>query len=160
MNLSIRPYTPADRNACHEIFRSNIPKYFTPREEPLYLRWLDGQDGVLPPEEGDDETHYFVLELDGIVRGCGGWGVRLNADHSTLIWGAVHRDFHKRGLGAALTDYRIRDFQKAHPGMDMTIDTSHHTAPFYERYGFRTEKFIEDGYAEGLHRCDMRLGAG
>ncbi len=157
--ISIRRYTPADRPACHEIFMSNIPVYFTPAEEALYLRWLDGQDGVLPPEPGDDETCYFVVERDGIVVGCGGWGVRLNADHATLIWGAVHRDAHRQGIGEALTAYRLADFRRVHPGMQITIDTSHRTAAFYERFGFRTLKFTENGYAAGLHRHDMALQA-
>jgi hypothetical protein len=51
-DIAIRPYTSADRVACHQIFRSNIPRYFTPEEEPDFLRWLDGQDGILPPEQG------------------------------------------------------------------------------------------------------------
>ena len=74
-----------------------------------------------------------------------------------LVWGAVHRAHHRKGIGELLTRYRLDHFRERHPMLDMTIDTSHHTAPFYERFGFRTEKFTEDGYAKGLHRHDMRL---
>lgn len=158
--ISIRPYTPADREACHRIFVSNIPTYFSREEEADYLRWLDGQDGILPPEDGDGETKYFVLEREGDVLACGGWGVNEGSDHAVLIWGAVHGAHHKQGLGAALTQYRLDDFRRTHPGMDITIDTSHHTAPFYERYGFRTLRITRDAYAPGLHRYDMRLAAG
>jgi predicted GNAT family N-acyltransferase len=160
MNTSIRPYTRADRNACQEIFRSNIPKYFTQDEDAWFQRWLDTLDGVLPPEDGDGETHYFVLERDGVVLACGGWGIKSGRDHATLIFGMVHRDFLGHGIGQVLTEFRLADFHKAYPGMPITIDTSHHTEGFYARFGFVTERYTENGYGPGLHRHDMRLGAG
>ena len=33
----------------------------------------------------------------------------------------------------------------------------HHTEGFYLRFGFRTVDIVPDGYAEGLHRYEMRL---
>lgn len=153
----IRPYASSDREACLGIFRSNIPKYFTVEEESWYRRWLDGLDGVLPPEDPGGEARYFVVECKGIACACGGWGIRATDDHATLIWGTVHNDRHREGIGTMLTQFRIEDFRKAHPSLPMTIDTSHYTAPFYERFGFRTERFTENGYTEGLHRHDMRL---
>ena len=152
---NIRNYRPEDREACLAIFRSNIPKFFTEGEEQDYRGWLDELDGIKPA--APDNGHYYVLEVSGTVLGCGGWGIRDGADHATLIWGAVHKDYQGLGLGDALTRYRLDAFLKEHPAFDMTIDTSQHTAAFYERFGFRTQKITEDGYAKGLHRYDMRL---
>ena len=39
----------------------------------------------------------------------------------------------------------------------VSIDTSQHTVPFYERMGFRTTSVMRDGYAPGLDRCEMIL---
>jgi GNAT superfamily N-acetyltransferase len=158
-SISIRAYLPSDRTACLCIFRSNQPKYFTASEELDFIRWLDALDGTAPDEKGDGEVHYFVAEAGGKIVGCGGWGVRIGADHATLIWGMVDAAYHSQGIGAALTKYRLENFRVAYPTMDITIDTSHHTAPFYERLGFITEKITKDGYEQGLHRYDMRLHA-
>jgi ribosomal protein S18 acetylase RimI-like enzyme len=157
-SLIIRAYISTDRPACLDIFNSNVPLYFAPDEAVAYADWLGalGENG--PHPKGDGENHYFVAEGNGCVVACGGWGIRAGADHATLVWGAVHRDFHNQGIGDALTTFRIEDFRQHYPELPMTIDTSHHTAPFYERFGFRTEVFTANGYAEGLHRHDMRLG--
>lgn len=155
--ISIRPYHPTDRSACLEIFSSNIPTFFTQEEEPYFIEWLDGLELSAHGKSADGVAYYFVAEVDGKVLGCGGWGIREGADHATLIWGAVHQDHHRVGIGDALTKYRIEDFRRCYATFPMTIDTSHRTAAFYERFGFTTERFTEDGYAPGLHRHDMRL---
>lgn len=153
----IRPYTPADYSRCLAIFNSNVPKFFTPGEAEDYARWLSGL-GELPTHRYDKgELHYFVAEQSGSVLACGGWGIREGADHATLVWGAVDNEYHRLGIGHALTEFRISNFRQHYPSFPLTIDTSHHTAPFYEHFGFRTEKFTENGYAPGLHRHDMRL---
>ncbi len=154
--LRLRPYVPADRTACLRTFRSNQPKFFTIAEEDYFTQWLDQMDGNTPMPPGD-EAHYFVAESGGEVLACGGWGIRAGADHATLIWGMVDNAHHGEGVGQTLTQHRLDGFRAAHPGMDITIDTSHHTAPFYARFGFVSEKFTEHGYAPDMHRHDMRL---
>lgn len=157
--LAICPYMPADHAACLHIFRSNQPKYFTADEELDFIRWLDGLNGTQPPEDGDGEVYYFVAQKGQRVLACGGWGIRTGAHHATLIWGMVDSVHHGNGIGTAITQHRLEHFRALHPGMDMTIDTSHHTAPFYERFGFVTETFTKDGYEPGLHCHDMQLRA-
>ncbi len=152
----IRSYTPADRAACLRIFKSNQPKFFTVAEEADFVQWLDQMDGRIPMPP-DDEAYYFVVEDAGRLIACGGWGIRAGTSHATLIWGMVDGARHGQGAGQALTAHRLGGFRAAHSGMDITIDTSQHTAAFYARFGFVTEKFTEDGYAPGLHRHDMRL---
>lgn len=154
--LRIRLYTPADRITCLCIFRSNQPKFFTAAEEDYFAAWLDQLDGAKPAPLGD-EAYYFVVQQNSDVVACGGWGVRAGVDRATLIWGMVHNSRHGHGIGQALTQHRLDHFRAAHPSMDMTIDTTQHTASFYARFGFATEKFTEDGYEPGMHRHDMRL---
>jgi len=156
-HIQFRPYAPTDRAACLRIFRSNMPKFFTEQELDDFAGWLNAVESPLGREADDDVAHYYVGEVADGVMACGGWGIRAGADHATLIWGMVDAMRHGTGLGDALTRYRIAAFRAAYPAMPMTIDTSHHTAGFYERLGFCTEKFTEDGYAPGLHRHDMRM---
>lgn len=136
-----------------------MPGFFTLSEEGDFNGWLDALEGPLGREADDDVAYYFVGELDGGVVACGGWGIRAGVDYATLIWGMVDASLHGTGIGRALTQHRLEHFRAQNPAMDMTIDTSHHTEGFYQRFGFATEKFTENGYAPGLHRCDMRLRA-
>ncbi len=42
----------------------------------------------------------------------------------------------------------------------IALNTSQHTAGFYESLGFHKIEVIRDGYGPGLDRCEMRLGRG
>ena len=55
--MNIRPYDSLDLDEVVAIFRSNIPKYFGPAEEP-------GLRNFLSDFRASD---YFVIEVDGEV---------------------------------------------------------------------------------------------
>jgi predicted GNAT family N-acyltransferase len=144
--MNIRLYNPADLNAVIEIFRSNIPRYFTPAEEA-------GLRGFLADDRGQD---YYVLEVAGEVVGAGGIG--QNADKTvSLCWGMVHSDYLGTGLGKRLTEFRIALAAEKYPGSPLVISTSQHTTGFYEKYGFRITERTTDGFGPGIDDCKMRL---
>ena len=62
-----------------------------------------------------------------------------------------------RGIGRSLTQLRIERSLRDARVRDIFLHTSQHTAGFYERLGFTAIGVLEDGYAPGLHRCDMRM---
>lgn len=146
--MNLRPYTETDLDAVVAIFRSNIPKYFGPGEEPGLREFL-----VDPCRED-----YFVWEVDGDVIGAG--GIALNEDDTvSLCWGMIRSDHLGQGLGKQMTEFRIDAAREKHPTLPLVISTSQHTRGFYERFGFRLTHHEPDGFGPGIDICKMRLDA-
>ena len=144
MNFS--EYTPEHLNHVVEIFRSNIPKYFGPGEEPGLRNFLVDSRG----------SNYFVGELNGEVVGCG--GVALNENQTvSLCWGMVRADHLGTGLGRVLTEFRIAKAREIFGPLPLFISTSQHTQGFYEKFGFRLTRHEKDGFGPGIDICEMIL---
>lgn len=144
--MEIRKYTPADLENVVAIFRSNIPKYFTPGEET-------GLRNFLHDERGDD---YYVFLIDGEIVGSG--GIALNEDETvSLCWGMIRKNHLGTGLGRKITEFRIEKAREQFPGLPLVTSTSQHTSGFYEKFGFHTVERISDGFGPGLDNCKMRL---
>jgi GNAT superfamily N-acetyltransferase len=147
MSFTFRPYIAADRTACLALFAANTPGWFAPQEYEQYQAFLD-----------DEPPGYFVmLSENGAVVGAGGIELEPARAVARLTWGMVDPARHGLGLGKTLLTYRL-DLLRANPGVSrVCIDSSQLTAPFYEKYGFTTQRIILDGYAKGLHRHEMEL---
>jgi len=146
--MNIRKYESGDIDSVISIFRSNIPKYFGPEEEPGLRDFLSG-----------DVENYYVLELDGKVVGAG--GIELNEDDTvSLCWGMVHNDHLGTGLGKLLTEYRMERSQEEFGDKPMVNSTSQHTEGFYKKLGFVTVEHKPDGFGPGIDICRMRKEAG
>ena len=141
----IRAYAPADHPACLAIFRSNLPKYFAPEELPLFTSWLD------KPDLAD----YYVLEVAGKVVGCGGFYALPEQQLANLAWGMIHAEYHGRGYGRQLTDYRLQQMRERYPGYRLQLSTSQHTFGFYEKQGYVVLEVIKNGFGEGLDKYIM-----
>ncbi len=143
--MNIRTYEPADLEKVVEVFRSNIPKYFGPDEEPGLREFL-----------ADQAENYCVVEIDSEVVGAGGIG--LNEDDTvSLCWGMVHKDRLGTGLGKLLTEYRIERSREIFGSKPMVTSTSQHTEGFYKKFGFLTVEYTPDGFGPGIDICKMRL---
>lgn len=143
---SIRRYKPEDLESVVAIFRSNIPKYFTPEEE-------EGLHDFL----GKYAEDYYVIDLDGEIVGAGGIA-RNDLENPTvsLCWGMVRADHLGTGLGKTLTEFRIDLARKKYGELPVTIGTSQHTKGFYEKFGFQMTEHIPDGFGPGIDNCKMR----
>jgi ribosomal protein S18 acetylase RimI-like enzyme len=141
--MDLRPYSPADRDGCLAVFDSNTPQYFKAHERADFEKFLDRPD-----------CSYLVMEHDGAICGCGGYSV-ADDKAARLVWGMVRRDLQRQGLGRFLLMYRLRELTKT-SGVEMvSLDTSQHTAPFFERQGFKIMRIAKNGYADGLDRVEM-----
>ena len=145
--MTIRPYIPEDLEAVVAIFRSNIPKYFTPEEEPGLYEFLESY-----------AEDYYVIDVDGEIVGSGGIA-RNNLENPTvsLCWGMVRKDHLGTGLGKKLTEFRINHVRERYGELPLMIGTSQHTQGFYEKFGFRLTEYEKDGYGPGIDMCKMRL---
>jgi len=145
--MSFRDYEPRDLDACLEILDSNVPRFFKPDERDEFWSFLHELPGP-----------YLVLVTPGgRVAACGGYAINPDDGSADLCWGMVRQDLHGMGLGRRLTRRRIELSVRDPRVREICLHTSQHTAGFYERLGFSTIGVLEDGYAPGLHRCDMRM---
>lgn len=141
----IREYLPSDKDACLDIFESNIPLYFNKNEKPLFIEWLDKTD----------REAYYVLINNSKIIGCGGTYYDESKKIAGLAWGMIHQKHHKNGHGFTLTKFRLEKLLIQHPNVVHRIETSQHTKLFYEKFGFKTIVFFKDGFGKGLDKYDM-----
>ena len=142
--MLIRSYSIQDKQACLEVFSSNIPKFFAENELDEFAIFLDS-----------DTSTYLVVESEGKIYGCGGYYFRDGVGR--LCWGMVKKDSHRSGFGSALITARLNRLFIEH-GVDIVaIDTSQYSSGFFEHFGFRTENVSENGLAAGLHKYEMTL---
>ncbi len=142
--MKLRRYRTDDLDAVIDIFRSNIPKYFGPAEEPGLRDFLTNAS--------DD---YFVAEINEQIIGAG--GLALNPDETvSLCWGMIRSDLIGKGLGRELTEFRIQKAGESYANLPLVISTSQHTQGFYEKFGFRLVEHTPDGFGPGIDICKMR----
>ena len=147
MSFEFRPYTPDDRAACVALFAANTPHWFAPHEQEQYESFLDDAPG----------SYFLMIEDNGEIAGAGGIEIESTRSVAWLTWGMVDSTRHGQGLGKTLLEYRLEQLRANLNVHRVCIDSSQHTAPFYEKYGFTTQRIIPDGYAKGLHRHEMEL---
>jgi GNAT superfamily N-acetyltransferase len=125
--MLIEKYLPVLRAECIEIFKSNLPKFFAPEELQLFEDFLDH----------DIEDNYYVVKDDGQVLACGGIFLDEETEEAGLSWGMVHSGYHLKGIGKLFTKYRIDLLKKTYPTRNYKVDTSQHTAAFYEKMALK-----------------------
>jgi N-acetylglutamate synthase-like GNAT family acetyltransferase len=153
MKVVIRSYTKNDKESCETAFKSNVPKYFTENEIGDFENFLTRLEQI----ENKNKTHYFVVEYNQRVIGCGGFGDKDGQKIISLAWGLIHNEFHNKGYGKALLLHRLDQIKQLYPEMPLVLDTTQYAYSFFERFGFHTTKITNDYYSKGLHRYDMVL---
>ncbi|MCJ7935961.1 MAG: GNAT family N-acetyltransferase [Chryseobacterium sp.] len=144
--MQIINYTKDFKEKCLEIFKSNLPKFFAYEELHLFEQFLDE----------DIHENYYVVYHDNELIACGGIFLNEKTKEGGLAWGMVHSKYHRKGFGKLFTEYRINLLKKVYPGKIYRIETSQHTAPFYEKMGFITENIVINGFAKGIDKYIMK----
>ena len=155
MSFQLITYQPGHREACLDVFKSNVPRYFDAKEIKGFKRWLDGQDQGKRAYSNSSIEQYKTVIIQGEVVACGGYYVVANQPIVRLAWGMVHCRMHSLGIGSHLTYARLEECSKLYPEYSIRIDTSQHTAPFYKKFGFEIECIEENGLGKGLHKFEM-----
>ena len=146
MTLRHRPYTASDRDACVEVFRSNVPKFFRDHELEEFTDFIDAF-----------ECPYFVVLSDDEIIGCGGFGIEADSETASLCWGMVQQEHHGKRIGAYLLFFRLHEIATSTDAKFVRLRTSQHTEGFFRRYGFSIESTEPDGFAPGLDDVEMRI---
>jgi Acetyltransferase (GNAT) domain len=146
--VSIRPYLPADFVACMGVFQSNVPTYFADSERGEFAFFL-----------ASPGCNYWVAECEGALVACG--GCRVEKGVGRLCWGMVVRARHGASIGSALLTLRLRHlFNQVPPVLAVELETSQHSAGFFERFGFKALRVTTGGYGPGLDTVAMLLRRG
>lgn len=144
--MDIRPYTPADRDACLAVFDSNTPDFFKAHDRHDLVNFLESSN-----------CPYFVMEHEGAVVGCGGYFITDDRVRARLVWGMVQRDWHRQGLGRFLLLFRLRGITKVGGVQTVAVDASQHSAAFFESQGFKVARVVRDGDASSSDRVEMTM---
>lgn len=143
--MIIRPYTPADDDAILELLRLNTPRYFAESEEADLLDYLSNHI-----------DHYYIVEIDGSIMGCGGFNRAADGKSGVLSWDIIHPDSQGKGVGSALAQHRI-DAMRELGVENIGVRTSQQAYKFYEKMGFILKEFVKDYWAPGFDLYDMDL---
>lgn len=139
MSLIVRTYRTEDRAACMVLFESNVPEYFHTSERADFEELLD-----------DLPDQYLVVEEDGAIIGCGGFALNHDKRAAEFCWGMIARDRHRGGIGRMLAEERIARIIASGAADTITLETTQHSAGFFERLGFRTLSIKAEGFAPGM----------
>lgn len=142
----IRRYAIEDKAKVLGLLRSNTPEYFDPSEESDFVHYLD--------HEVED---YFVFEEDDEIVGAGGINYFPEERLARISWDMIHPLHHGRGIGKALTQYRI-DILSTNSNVDVVVvRTSQLVYKFYEKAGFQLEQVVKDFWAKDYDLYQMKM---
>lgn len=142
----IRLYSKNDQSALLELLRLNTPKYFAPEEEQDLLDYLST----------DSENYFVITEQDNIL-GAGGFNWFEEKRLARISWDFVHPKHQGKGLGKALTNFRIEKIKEESPHCKIIVRTSQHAFAFYEKLGFVLREVRKGYWAEGFDLYLMEI---
>ncbi|MFT3774761.1 MAG: GNAT family N-acetyltransferase [Minicystis sp.] len=143
--MNIRPYTPADRERCLALLRSNVPEHFQATDEADYARFLDALPGP-----------YFVVEEGGEIIAAGGIAAEKDGITATLCWGIVTARRQRAGVGTKLLAHRLEAFLPGHPEITrIQTNTTQKVQAFFARHGFAVVEVKPLAYGPDLDHVRM-----
>lgn len=144
--MFIRKYLENDREKLIELLRFNTPQYFSLIEEKDLLEYLQHHS-----------SDHYVLEMDGVIVGCGGFTITDDGRQARISWDFFHPDQQGNGLGAALINFRIQKIKEIEGITTITVRTSQFAYKFYEKFGFQLKEVVEDFWDKGYDLYSMEL---
>jgi ribosomal protein S18 acetylase RimI-like enzyme len=142
----LRPYSNPDNPELIHLLRLNTPQYFAAAEENDFIDYLHYH-----------AENYFVVEGNGRIIGSGGINYLHENTEARISWDIIHPDFQGKGIGKALTLYRIKQI-KNNPMVNVIyVRTTQLVYKFYEKMGFELEKTEKDYWAQGFDLYQMKI---
>jgi hypothetical protein len=131
---------------CLKLFDSNCPRYFLPEERSDFLEFLE-----------KFSSNYLIVR-DPTGRAVASGGIAANSPiEASLCWGMVDQSLHKQRLGELLLTARLLIAAEIKEWESVVSNTTQLTEGFFRKYGFLTEKVVENHWGPGLHWYAMRL---
>ena len=144
--MNIRKYQDSDKEKIIDLLRLNTPEYFSPDEEKDLIYYFDNHI-----------ESYYVIEIDGIIVGSGGFNLSDDPAMIRIAWDIVHPEYQGKGIGSALTKYRIERIKEMDGVKIISVRTSQLVYPFYGKFGFELKEIVKDYWADGFDLYSMEL---
>lgn len=146
--MLIRKYEASDKESVLNLLKLNTPAYFSPAEEKDLIYYLE-----------NELEEYYVVEIDNNIVGAGGFNLMEKQTLVAISWDFIHPDFHRKGIGTALTLYRIDKIRKIKSVETISVRTSQLVYKFYEKLGFKLQETIKDYWDKGfdMYRLTCKL---
>lgn len=146
--MIIREYTVSDKQRLLELLKLNTPEFFSPNEEKDLLYYLD-----------NEADNYFVLVMEEKVVGCGGFNLTEDGKTAKISWDIFDPNYQGKGLGSALTRFRIEKIKENKEIKTLSVRTSQLVYPFYEKFGLKLREVVKDYWDEGfdLYQLDCDI---
>ena len=144
--IIIRHYKPEDKLFLLNLINLNTPKYFAVNEKVDFEHYLENEREL-----------YFVLIVETEIVGCGGINFEEEESIGIISWDMIHPEFHGKGLGKQLLDYRLSELNSKKSIKKIIVRTSQLTYRFYEKAGFKVVEIIPDYWAEGFDLYAMEI---
>ena len=157
--MHIRPYTHPDAVKCRELLISNIPKYFVMDDLKGLDNWMNALDTDTMPHDSAEAFYFYILELKEEIIGCAGFYLMKGENKAQLSWGIVHADYHNKGYGKLLFDYRVNKIKEIAPERQITLWTSQYTVKYFEKLGMVIDSITINGLKNGYDKYVMHLAA-
>ena len=126
--VTVRRYKPTDFDACEEIFILNEPGRFPQNGLPAFTEFLQ------------NPTHFIIVAEDaGKVLGCGGLSYSdgyLEGGTAFLVFGLVHPEHHRRGIGTVMLLVRLAQLRLRTNTCPVLIFSVPASFKYFVRFGF------------------------
>lgn len=146
--MIIRKHQDSDRERILELLKLNTPEYFSANEEKDLIYYLDKH-----------ADNYYILEIEGIILGCGGFNLTEDGKTAKISWDIFDPQSQGKGLGTALTQFRIEKIKEIKDVNTLSVRTSQLVYKFYEKFGMEIREIVKDYWDEGfdLYRLDCDI---
>ena len=142
--MEVRPYLFSDREACLEIYDASAVELEPTHERKSFEAFL------LKPT-----SSFFVLEHETRLIGCGGFEHSESNPHAQLIWGMIHANWRRQGLGRYLLMFRLREITRLNTIQSVQLEVPASLAAFYQHQGFHITAHHQNAYAPGFDRIEL-----
>lgn len=145
--ITIRPYTVADKTTLLELLTLNVPKYFAEEEIEDFRLYLDHEVEL-----------YYVAQLNNQIVGAGGINFEENRSVAKMSLDFIHLEYQQAGIGTRLLAHRLAVLQTMEAVKRIFVRTSQLAYPFYQKNGFVLLETVKDYWAEGfdLYRMEYK----
>lgn len=137
--IQIRNFTTSNTPRVLELLRLNTPAYFSPAEEADLVHYLQ-----------HEIEQYFVVLVNDEIMGCGGFNLSEDLKIGKISWDIFHPESQGKGLGTALTNYRIERMKDIKSIDKISVRTSQLVYPFYAKFGLELKEVFKDYWDKGF----------
>lgn len=142
--MEARTYLASDRQACLEIYDASAATLEATHPRKSFEAFL-----LNPP------SSFFVLEHETKLLGCGGFEHAEGSAQAQLIWGLIHADWRRQGLGRYLLMFRLREITRRNAVQLVRLEVPAPLAAFYTQQGFHAVARLENAYAPGMDKIEL-----